>query len=74
MREKEKWALDYTSKAVEKFNPTDEITTKEVAKLLVEIFLLGFNLCKEKAMDLCDAKHQVVGFTEINRLGEKNVP
>lgn len=73
MREKEKWAREYTAEAIKKFNPADGATTQSVADLLSSTFILGFNLCKEKAMDLCDAHHQVVSFTELNRLGEKQI-
>jgi hypothetical protein len=33
----------------------------------------GFNFAKEKLLDICDAEHLTVTFTEIQRLGEKIV-
>lgn len=72
MREKEKWAIEYAyAAALKKEKSNAEPTAKEIAAFAEEMFLIGFNLAKEKLMDLCDSKQQVVGFMEINRLGEK---
>jgi len=63
MREKDKWANDFIN----------SIKNMERRPGLTDIWLYGFNFAKEKMLDLCDAKNQIVGFTEINRLGEKTI-
>ncbi len=66
MKQKEKWAIEYCEKAGEKCMGGNCPVSKA--------FLEGFAFAKEKMMDLCDAEKSIVTFTEINRLGEKNVP
>lgn len=63
MRQKEIWAQQYL----------DSIKDLKIQPFLNEIWIAGFMCAKDKLLDLCDAKNQMVTFTEINRLGEKNI-
>lgn len=67
MKEKDLWAKEWCEEFAKQLPGMFDHTEG------VRCFLAGFQFAKEKLMDLCDSKHQVVGFTEINRLGEKTI-
>jgi hypothetical protein len=68
LKEKTKWAME---SCPERDNHEHKIDA--IWECRCDYWLAGFNFAKEKMLDLCDATHSMVSYTEINRLGEKTV-
>jgi hypothetical protein len=74
MKEKDKWVLEQYPRDLNfRKECSDEGFRCGAIASYKEGWLAGFNFAKEKMLDLCDSKHQIVGYAEINRLGEKPV-
>ncbi len=66
MKEKDKWAINFSNSFLVRYPGLEK-------EQFEQIWQMGFSFAKEKMLDLADCKHQVVSFTEINRLGEKSI-
>jgi len=71
LKPKERWRLEALAKFKEEFKTT-KLGLSSIEASCFEIgFRIGFELCREKLLDLCDAKNEYVTFSEINRIGER---